>query len=68
LVVKNSSEKDRKREEKEYLGRMESSAALEWTLRAAIISLLRRMFSSRLRSYSVSFWDAIEEKWRKRGN
>jgi len=29
MSKKNRSEKDRKREEKEYLGRMESSVALE---------------------------------------
>jgi hypothetical protein len=42
--------------------KLTSSEALDWTLSVVIISLLRRMFSSRLRSYSVSFVGAIEVK------
>jgi hypothetical protein len=38
------------------------SEALDWTLSAVIISLLREMFSSHLRSYSVGFVGVIEVK------
>ena len=52
--------KFREREREKDLWRLaeeeaESSVALEWILRAAIISSFRRMFSRRFRSYSVSF-------------
>ena len=53
-------EREREREREKDLWRLaeeeaESSVALEWILRAAIISSFRRMFSRRFRSYSVSF-------------
>ena len=52
------SEIERERERPLAFEEVEKSwVALEWILRASIISSLRRMFSRLLHSYSVSFWE-----------